>query len=53
MSMKDMEKLKKLLDEKKNKGKFLQEEKKVGSGEVEKRNKNIGLSYTRTKKISQ
>lgn len=53
MSMKDMERMKKLLEEKKAKGGFLQDEKKVGSGKVEKRNKNVGMGYTRTKKISQ
>lgn len=53
MSMKDMDRMKKLLEEKKAKGAFLQEEKKIGSGVVEKKNKNIGLEFTRTKKISQ
>ncbi|SHJ19181.1 hypothetical protein [Parasporobacterium paucivorans] len=53
MSMKDIEKLKKLLEEKKSKGGFLQNEKKVGSGKVEKMNKNIGIDSTRTNKISQ
>ena len=53
MSMKDMEKMKKFLDEKKSKGSYLQVEKKIGSGKVEKMNKNIGIDSTRTKKISQ
>ncbi len=53
MSMKDMERMKKLIEEKKSKGGFLQEEKKVGSGKVEKMNKNIGMEFTRTYKISQ
>ncbi len=53
MSMKDMERIKKLLEEKKTKNGFLQEEKKVGSGKVEKMNKNIGIESTRTNKISQ
>ncbi|MDF2886486.1 MAG: hypothetical protein K0R23_871 [Lacrimispora sp.] len=53
MSMNDMEKMKKLLDEKKSKGAFLKNEKKIGSGKVEKRNKNIGIEFTRTHKISQ
>ncbi len=53
MSMKDMEKMKKLIEEKKSKVGFLQEEKKIGVGKVEKMNKNIGLGSTRTKKISQ
>jgi len=53
MSMKDIERMKKLLDEKKSKGGFLPEEKMIGSGKVEKMNRNIGMGYTRTKKISQ
>ncbi|HKM02983.1 MAG TPA: hypothetical protein VJZ04_00045 [Lachnospiraceae bacterium] len=53
MAIKDMEKLKKLLEEKRSKATFLQDEKKVGDGKTEKRNKNIGIEYTRTKKISQ
>ncbi len=53
MSINDMEKIKKLLEEKKAKTGFLQDEKKIGSGKVEKRNKHIGLDSTRTKKISQ
>lgn len=53
MSMKDMEKMKKFLEEKKSKSGFLKAEKKIGSGKVEKKNKNIGIDATRTKKISQ
>ena len=53
MAMKDMERMKALLEEKKAKAGFLENEKKIGSGKVEKRNKNIGLDFTRTKKISQ
>ncbi|MFA9378719.1 MAG: hypothetical protein ACERKZ_18540 [Lachnotalea sp.] len=53
MSMKDMERIKKLLEEKKSKGSFLKDEKKIGSGRVEKMNKNIGIDSTRTNKISQ
>lgn len=53
MSMKDIEKMKKFIEEKKSKTSYFQAEKKIGSGEVEKRNKNIGLDSTRTKKISQ
>lgn len=53
MSMKDIEKMKKLLEEKKNKARFLQEEKKIGVGKVQKRHKNIGIDSERTKKISQ
>jgi hypothetical protein len=53
MSLKDMDRIKKLIEEKKSKGSFLQDEKKIGSGKVEKMNKNIGIDSTRTKKISQ
>jgi len=53
MSMKDMKKMKKFLDETRSKGAVLPVEKKIGSGAVEKMHKNIGLDYTRTKKISQ
>ena len=53
ISMNDMEKMKKFLEEKKSKDGFLKDEKKIGSGKVEKMNKNIGIGSTRTKKISQ
>lgn len=53
MSIKDIERMKKFLEEKKSKGGFLKDEKKIGSGKVEKMNKNIGIDSTRTKKISQ
>lgn len=53
MSLKDIEKMKQLLEEKRAKNGFLQAEKKIGSGKVEKRNKNIGVEFTRTHKISQ
>ncbi|MGB8455619.1 MAG: hypothetical protein WCD89_25285 [Anaerocolumna sp.] len=53
MSINDMDKMKKFLEEKKSKGGFLQAEKKIGSGKVEKKNKNIGIEFTRTNKISQ
>lgn len=53
MAMKDMEKMKKFLVDKKSKGAFLQAEKKIGSGKVEKMNKNIGIDSTRPNKISQ
>ena len=53
MSMNDMEKMKKFLEEKKSKGGFLQGEKKIGSGKVEKMNKNIRTEFERTYKISQ
>lgn len=53
MSMKDMDQMKKFLEEKKSKNSFLQAEKKIGSGKVEKMHKNIGTDSERTKKISQ
>ncbi len=53
MSMQDMEKMKKFIEEKKNKVGFLEVEKKIGSGKVEKRNRQLGIDSTRTKKISQ
>lgn len=53
MSMKDIEKMKKFLEEKKNKASILPNERKIGVGKVEKRNKNIGIDSERTKKISQ
>ncbi len=53
MSIKDMDRMKQLLEEKKAQNGFLKAEKKIGSGKVEKKNKNIGLEFTRTKKISQ
>jgi hypothetical protein len=53
MSIKDMEKMKQFLEEKKSRREFLQAEKKIGSGKVEKMNKNIGIESTRTNKISQ
>ena len=43
MSVNDVEKMKKFLEEKKAKGGFLKEEKKIGSGIVEKRNKNLDI----------
>lgn len=53
MSVNDMEKIKRFLEEKKSKGGYLQAEKKIGSGKVEKKNKNIGMEFTRSNKISQ
>ena len=53
MSVNDMEKMNKFLEEKKAKGGYLKAEKKIGSGTVEKRHKNIGIDSTRTHKISQ
>ena len=53
MSTNDMEKMKKFLEDKKTKAGFLKDEKKIGSGKVEKSHKNIGTDFVRTKKISQ
>lgn len=53
MSLQDIEKMKKLIADKKAKQGFLQEEKKIGSGKVEKNNRSLGNDVTRTKKISQ
>lgn len=53
MSIKDMERMKQLIEEKKQKRGFLAAEKKVGSGRVEKSNKSLGIDSERTKKISQ
>lgn len=53
MSKNDMEKMKQLIEAKKNKGGFLQAEKKIGVGKVEKSHRSIGMEYERTKKISQ
>lgn len=53
MAMKDMEKMKELLAEKKGKSNFFYGEKKIGVGKVQQRHKNIGTDSERTKKISQ
>lgn len=53
MSAKDIEKMKKFIEEKKNKVNFYQAERKIGNGKIEKMNKNIGTDSERTKKISQ
>lgn len=53
MSLKDMEKMKELIELKKNKARFLQDEKKIGVGKVEKSHRSIGMDSERTKKISQ
>lgn len=53
MSAKDMERLKEVLEEKKGKSNFFYGEKKIGVGKVQKRHKNIGMDFERTKKISQ
>lgn len=52
MNEKNIEMMKKILEEKKTKNSFLEAEKKIGSGKVEKRNKHIGMEFTRTNKIS-
>lgn len=53
MSIKDIEKMKKFLAEKKAKERLSQKDNKLGNGAVEKRHKNIGTDSERTKKISQ
>ena len=53
MSKNDVEKMKQFLKEKKAKANYLQEEKKIGSGKVEKMNRKIGLEFVRPNKISQ
>lgn len=53
MSMKDMERMKQLLEEKKGKSNFFYGEKKIGVGKVQQRHKNINTDFERTKKISQ
>lgn len=53
MSKNDVEKMKQFLEEKRAKVNYLQEEKKVGSGKVEKMNWKIGLEFVRPNKISQ
>lgn len=52
MSVKDIERMKQLLEEKKGKCNFFYGEKKIGVGKVQKRHKNIGTDSERTKKIS-
>jgi hypothetical protein len=52
MSKNDMEKMKKFIEEKKNKTGFLQAEKKIGSGKVERSHKNINIDSSRSFKIS-
>ncbi len=53
MSMKDMDKMKQLIEEKKSKSNFFYGEKKIGVGKVQQRHKNIGTDSERTKKISR
>ncbi len=53
MSSKNMEKMKKIIEAKKAKGGFLENESKIGSGRVEEMNKSAGNQVTRTRKISQ
>lgn len=52
MAMKDMERMKELIEAKKNKTGILKAEKKIGVGKVERSHKNINTEYERTKKIS-
>lgn len=53
MSIKDMDRMRELLEKKKTKSNFFGGESVIGSGKVEKKNKNIGTDNERTKKISQ
>lgn len=46
---KNMERMQQLIEEKKNKAGYLQAEKKIGSGRVEKINKNKGNGPAKTK----
>ena len=46
---KNMERMQQLIDEKKNKSGYLQAEKKIGSGRIEKVNKNKGNGPAKTK----
>ncbi len=46
---KNMERMRELIEEKKNKPAYLQAEKKIGSGRVEKVNKNKGNGPAKTK----
>ena len=52
MSMNDIEKMKKFLEDKKAKN-SKNKDNKLGVGKVEKANKNINTDSERTKKISQ
>lgn len=52
MSMKDIEKMKEFIKEKKSKGSFLPNEKKIGVGKIEKGNRMLGIDSERTNKIS-
>ena len=53
MSSNQIDKMKKLIADKKAKGGYLRGEKKIGSGRVEEMNKSAGNQVTRSKKISQ
>ena len=53
MSMNDIEKMKKFLEEKKAKDHLLKKDDKIGNGKVAKANRKIGTDSERTKKISQ
>lgn len=55
MSKKDMERMKQLLQEKKQQKQspFFRGDNKIGVGKVEKGNRTLGIDSERTKKISQ
>lgn len=52
MAMKDMQKMKEFLAEKKQKELIKQHERKVGNGRVEKGNRMLGLDSERTNPIN-
>ncbi|MEF9917477.1 MAG: hypothetical protein RSE05_09840 [Clostridium sp.] len=53
MTEADIEKMKQIIAEKKEKENFFYGEKKIGVGKVQQRHQNIGLDSERTKKITQ
>ena len=52
MSMKDMERMKQLLEEKKKKENFFHGEKKIGVGKVQQRHRSMGQEFKRSEPIS-
>lgn len=52
MTDQDIERLKKVIQDKKNKGNFFTDEKKIGVGKVQKSHRSIGLEFERSEKIS-
>jgi len=52
MAVKDMERMKQLIEEKKGKSNFFYGEKKIGVGKVQKRHRSIGLEFERSEKIA-